>query len=207
MTFALPPRRALYALAGLAAAYAAPAFAYDDKSTVTSVMELVGVSTDDGVSKIDYSERAKLVLPPRVGDLPPPVERTRAEPANDDFSARRRAAERLSRVNNAQPQAPQQGVLERALSFGSSSGSSVAVNNEPDRVKLSEPPSGYRRPTQDLSKIRDPDAKKGSWWNPATYLGGGDQTATASSTQSASSGASSGSSSWMPSFLRGSDKD
>lgn len=190
MMFALPPRRAVYALAGLAAACAAPALAYDDKSTITSVMELVGVSTDDGVSKIDYSERPKLVLPPRMGDLPPPVERTRAESGSDDFSARRRAAERYARVPGAEPEkkvgfmervrgprptaAPgtddEPGFLQRALSARSRS--SEPVWDEPSRSKLTEPPTGYRRPTQDLSQVRDPEAKKSSWWNPLSYVGG-----------------------------------
>jgi hypothetical protein len=71
MNFARSRRRAFCALAGLAAAYAAPALASDDKSTVGAVMDLVGVSTDQSAKNIDYSERPKLVMPPRAGELPP----------------------------------------------------------------------------------------------------------------------------------------
>ena len=33
------------------------------------------------------------------------------------------------------------------------------------RRVLAEPPDGLRTPTQDLSKVVDPDTKKKSWWN------------------------------------------
>ena len=93
MNLARSQRRALCVLAGFAAIQAAPAQAADDKSTITSVMELVGVSSDEGVGKIDYSERPKLVLPPSGGDLPSPRE---------DVEPPRRLADR--RVGPAPPQ-------------------------------------------------------------------------------------------------------
>jgi len=180
MKLARSRRRAFCAFAGLAAAYAAPALAYDDKSTISSVMDLVGVSTERDAKSIDYSERPKLVLPPNISALPEPREsadRPGGWPSNAPGA--RRQSDRFARAPNAQPEEKQPGLLERALAGGSSSGSSVSLNNEPSRRLLTEPPSGYRRPTQDLSKVRDTDAKKGSWWNPMTYLGGGDPGAAA----------------------------
>lgn len=165
-------RRALFALAGLAAAYGAPAQAADDKSTISAVMELVGVSSDPSASKIDYSERPKLVLPPRAGDLPSPREKA-DRPGGwpvDTAAARRRNTDRYAKVHNAEPEERQPGLLERALSVGKTS--SAPVQDEPGRRMLTEPPAGYRRPTKDLSMIADPDAKKGAWWNPMSYFGG-----------------------------------
>lgn len=208
MKLAQSRRRALVALAGLASACAAPALALDDKSTVSSVMEIVGVSTDETASKIDYSERPKLVLPPNRDALPEPQtrgDRPGAWPSGGE-AVRRRNTERFAHAPNAQPEA-KQGLLERALSIGSNS--SAPVVDEPNRSLLIEPPPGYRRPTQDLSKIRDTDSKGGSWWNPLTYIGGGGSdnnpgTSPAAKPKNSGGGALS---SLMPSFLRGSDKD
>jgi hypothetical protein len=220
---------------GLAAACAAPALASDDKSTVSSVMELVGVSSDPSAKSIDYSERPKLVLPPKT-DLPPPregVERPGGWPA-DSAAVRRRNTDRYAKVPHAPPEEKKPGLLERvrgpkpdyapgtddepgflqrALNVGSTT--SGPVMDEPGRRMLTEPPSGYRRPTQDLSKLRDTDAKKSSWWNPLSYVGGSgndnDPVAqpgarTPAQTRAPSSGGGTFSS-LMPSFLRGSDKD
>jgi hypothetical protein len=194
MKLARSSRRALCAAAGLAAACGAPALAADDKSTITSVMELVGVSSDPTADKIDYNERPKLVLPPRVGDLPAPQEKADRPTGwpTDAAAARRRNTDRYARVQNAPPEekkvgllerirgpkpdyAPgaddQPGFLQRALNFGGRS--NAPVMDEPARRMLSEPPSGYRRPTTDLARIRDADPKKNtSWWNPLSYLGG-----------------------------------
>ncbi len=42
---------------------AAPSRAADDKPTTTAVMEMLGISSGEDVSKIDYSERPRLALP------------------------------------------------------------------------------------------------------------------------------------------------
>lgn len=172
MKFAQSQLYALCAVAGIAALQAAPALASDDKSTVSALMEMVGVSSNEGASQIDYSERPRLVLPPRIGELPAP--RERAERSGDwpaQLSAeRRRNADRYARLPNAPPEAPRQGVLARVMSFGSGAQQAPApVVDEPGRRMLSEPPTGYRRPTKDLSKITDTDAKKSSWWNPLSW--------------------------------------
>jgi hypothetical protein len=239
MTLARSLRRANLVVLGLAAACAAPAFASDDKSTVSSVMELVGVSSDPAAAKIDYNERPKLVLPPRIGELPPPregAERPDGWPT-DASAARRRNSDRYAKVPNAPPEEKKPGLLERirgkqnyapgtddepgflqrALS-ASARRSNEPVMEEPARRVLSEPPAGYRRPTTDLSKVRDGAAKKSSWWNPLSYLGGeagGSDSdpvaqvgAPTPAQQRGGGGANNGGgllSGMMPTFLRGSD--
>lgn len=229
-------RRALPALAVLATLSAAPAFAYDDKSTVSSVMELVGVSTDPSASKIDYSERPKLVLPPRVGELPAPAEgaeRPAGWPA-DTGAARRRNSDRFAKVSNAPPEEKKPGLLERVRGPKSDAApgtddepgllqkimntrarANAPSTEEPARRMLTEPPAGYRQPTMDLSKVPDTDVKKSSWWNPLSYVGGGGSDsdpvakpgAPTPAQQQAKSSDDGGLLSRMtPSFLKGSDK-
>lgn len=244
MKLAQSQRRALCAFAGLAAIQAAPALASDDKSTMTSVMELVGVSSDDGVGKIDYSERPKLVLPPNHGVLPPPRERAERPGGwpNELSSERRRNADRYARVPNAPAEekkgligrvgvhpAPGQGaeeeqsLLQRWI-YGRK-GSSVSAVEEPNRHLLTEPPPGYRRPTQDLTKLRDHEVKKSSWWNPLSWggggggsestpnlaapdsRGGGESTPNLAAPDSRGGGIASTLSGMMPSFLRGNSDD
>ncbi|MFZ3180223.1 MAG: hypothetical protein WA156_08470 [Methylocystis silviterrae] len=177
MKLAQSQRCALYALAGLAAVQAAPALAGDDKSTWSAMMEMVGASSDEGVGKIDYSERPKLVLPPSAGDLPSPRERgARSGEWPAELSAeRRRNVNRYARVPNAPPpEAPRPGVFARVLSFGSGGPPPAPAIEEPSRIMLTEPPPGYRRPTQDLNNLRETEAaKKSSWWNPLSWGRGG----------------------------------
>ncbi|WP_457798899.1 hypothetical protein [Methylocystis sp. S23] len=238
MKLARSSRRALCIVAGVAAAYGAPARAADDKSTISSVMELVGYSSDPSAEKIDYTERPKLVLPPRAGDLPSPRENAGRPDGwpTDVAAARRRNTDRYAKVQNAPPEERKPGLLERirgpkpdyapgtddepgflqrALNAGARS--SAPVMDEPARRMLTEPPSGYRRPTTDLAKVRDSDPKKStSWWNPLSYVGGdgndGDPVAQTAGTapvqRRTASGESGGGllSGMMPNFLRGSDK-
>ena len=214
MKLAQSQRCALYALAGLAAVLAAPALAGDDKSTWSAMMEMVGASSDEGVGKIDYSERPKLVLPPSAGDLPPPRERgARSGDWPTELSAeRRRNVNRYARVPNAPPEAPRPGVFARVLSFGSGGPPPAPAIEEPSRIMLTEPPPGYRRPTQDLNNLRETEAaKKSSWWNPLTWGRGGahNSAANASGANPAApdmrgGGAGSTLGSMMPQFLRGS---
>lgn len=186
---------ALLALAGLAAN--APAQAADDKSTISAVGELLGYSSDPSAASIDYRERPKLVLPPRVGELPPPRETARPEGwPSDTTTNRKRGSDRYARVPNAPPPEKKPGLLERVRGPASDAApgtddepgllqrvltrraavESAPSMEEPSRRMLTEPPSGYRRPTMDLSKVPDAEVKKSSsWWNPLGYFGNKDE--------------------------------
>lgn len=121
---------------------ASPAAAYDDKSTVTAVMELMGVQSGEDVNKIDYSERPQLVLPPGQ-------QRSAADP---------RAARRSP-------------VLDRSRQTGAVSATPPYMAGAPRGEALIEPPAAYKQPTKDLSNYRDSDSKS-SWWNPLSYVRG-----------------------------------
>lgn len=96
---------ALAVLCGAASA-GAPALAYDDQSTVMSVLSLIGVSSDDNNEKIDYRDRPKLVLPPNRQGLPEPQSRGDSRPGAwpvDQDVARRRNAQAAARQPAPQP--------------------------------------------------------------------------------------------------------
>jgi hypothetical protein len=230
-------RFALIALAGLAAANG-PATAADDKSTISAVGELFGYSSDPSAASIDYRERPKLVLPPRVGELPAPREGDRPDGwPSDTTTTRKRSTDRYTHVPNAPPPEKKPGLLERVRGPASDAapgtddehgllqrmltrrGAEAPVSNEePTRRMLTEPPSGYRRPTMDLTKVPDTDPKKSSWWNPLGYFGGNNdehdpvaQTGAGAPSQkpkptASESGGGGLLSSLTPSFLKGSDK-
>jgi hypothetical protein len=155
MSMTLPPaapRKLLAAaLAGACLAAAAPARAYDDTTTMSSVLEAVGVNMGEKGSNIDYRERPKIVLPPNRQSLPEPREASSARP-------------------NGWPSDPGVSRDHSTLVRAPRASTSVGDNGEPERNALVEPPSGYRKPTQDLSKIKDTDAKSSSW-NPLSWAG------------------------------------
>ncbi len=189
-------RSAPLALAAIAlCAGASPARANDDKSTITAALELIGVNLGEKPSVVDYRERAKLVLPPRRDVLPEPSAAER--PANWPTNAASGSinTDRYARVRNAPPEQKRPSLVERALGsretniapgtddqpgllqrmLSASAEPTASDTVEPPRRVLVEPPEGYRAPTQDLSKVRDTDGKKSSsWWNPLSYLGGGE---------------------------------
>jgi len=75
---------------------------------------------------------------------------------------------------------------------------------------LTEPPHGYRRPSEDLSRVRDGDAKKSSWWNPLSWSGGqsdNDPVAQPGAPTPAQQRGGGGLASMLPSFMRGSDNN
>jgi hypothetical protein len=193
MTFARSCGLALFALA---AAAGAPATAADDKSTIGAVGELFGLSSDPSAASIDYHERPKLVLPPRIGELPPPRETSRPEGwPSDTTTNRKRSSDRYARVPNAAAPEKKPGLMERLRGPASSAApgtddepgllqrvlmrrsaeESTPSVEEPSRRMLTEPPSGYRKPTMDLGKLPDTEVKKSGWWNPLGYFGHKDE--------------------------------
>ncbi len=113
--------------------------AADDASFGAAIMGLFGVNANNSGEKIDYRERAKVVVPPNRQTLPEPRS-TDSRPAAwpvDQENARRSGP----RVAN----------------------SAQTSEDEPARENLIEPPPGFRRSTKDLSKLKDPDAKAPGW--------------------------------------------
>jgi hypothetical protein len=114
--------------------------AADDTSVGTALLGLVGVNTNNSGEKIDYRERAKVVVPPNRQELPAPRPAAESRPSSwpvDQENAHRSGA----RVAN----------------------SAASNGDEPARQTLTEPPAGYRRPTQDLSKVKDTEVKSSGW--------------------------------------------
>lgn len=185
--------RTVVVAALLGVACAAPAHAGDDKSTLTAVGELLGVSSDKSVNKIDYSERPKLVMPPKPGLLPPPREKAEAPPGwPTDADGGQRRTDRYARAPNAPPEKPKAGLLERARGPVSNTGAgaddepglfqrmitararaAAAEPDEPQRHLLAEPPDGYRHPTQDLTKVKQDGKSSGGLFGSLSSLVGG----------------------------------
>jgi hypothetical protein len=103
---------AVSAFAGFGAAR--PALAFDDQSTITSVLGLVGVPIEQNDEKIDYRERPKLVLPPSREALPQPQARGDGRPGDwplDQDVVRRRQAAAAAREPAPQPGLNQNPVI------------------------------------------------------------------------------------------------
>lgn len=177
------------------------AWAADDNSTLGTVSDMLGVTSNKSVEKIDYSERPKLVMPLKRDALPAPRERRQPEGWPVDADSGTRRTDRFARHPSAPPEKakptllehihgphhkPEQtpGVEEQTDNGILGSMMNLRANrarlNEdegpaPTRNLLSEPPDGLRTPTQDLSKIKDPE-KKDSFWSflshPVEIVGG-----------------------------------
>lgn len=187
--------------------------AADDNSTLGVVSDMLGITSNKSMEKIDYNERPKLVMPPRRDALPAPRERQQPAGWPVDADSGMRRTDRFARHPNAAPEKPKPSLLEHIhgphRKPEQTSGAEAQTDNGilgsimnlqanrgklnedegpvPSRNLLSEPPEGLRTPTQDLSKIKDPD-KKDSFWS---FLGqpveivGGDKTPPADKTRTA----------------------
>ncbi|MFY9629146.1 MAG: hypothetical protein WAK03_13480 [Methylocystis sp.] len=134
-------RAALVAIFAAGAFGASSAYAADDGSVGSALLGAFGINTSNSNEKIDYRERAKVVVPPNRQALPEPRSAADSRPSSwpvDQENARRSGP----RVANSGP----------------------TSGDEPARENLTQPPNGYRRPTQDLSKVQETEAKaKGGW--------------------------------------------
>jgi hypothetical protein len=126
---------------GLSALSAVTARASDDSGPFGAIAGAMGFDQNKSGEQIDYRERPRLVVPPDRNALPAP-RGAEARPASFPVD---------------------QGGVRRQ---GSRPTVSASAAGEPARETLTQPPSGYRQPTKDLSKLRDPDQKSTSWWNP-----------------------------------------
>lgn len=168
---------------------ASSALAADDNSTLGTVSDMLGITTNKSMEKIDYSERPKLVMPPKRDALPAPRERRQPEGWPVDADSGTRRTDRFARHPNAPPEKPKPTLLEhvhgphhkpeqsQGLEEQTDNGILGSMMNlranrarlnedegpAPLRNLLSEPPDGLRTPTQDLSKVKDPDKKDGFW--------------------------------------------
>jgi hypothetical protein len=128
------------ALVGAIGLFSPAAQAADDASVGGALMGLVGVNTNSSGEKIDYRERAKVVVPPNRQALPAPrpgESRPAAWPVDQD-NARR---------------------------TGARAANSAAANGEPARQNLTEPPPGYRQASKSVAGVKDPDAKSPGWFD------------------------------------------
>jgi hypothetical protein len=180
-----------FVLATLAGA--PPAGASDDSSTLTSVMSLFGIGSEEQQEKIVYRERPKLVLPPGGRGLPEPQAHDGARPASwpvDQEVARRRGGEtpapRASLDENANDPSAKRGPT-KCLSATSDGRCTVVTDadepllggggpktrgaGEPStRAFLTEPPASFRERVAGGKGV--PDAEKSSdWWNPGALIG------------------------------------
>jgi hypothetical protein len=176
-------------------------FAADDNSTLGTVSDMLGITSNKSMEKIDYNERPKLVMPPKRDALPAPRERRQPEGWPVDADSGMRRTDRFARHPNAPPEKPKptlqehihgphrkpektpgaeeqtdNGILGSIMNLRANR---AKLNEDespvPSRNLLSEPPDGLRTPTQDLSKVRDPDKKDGFWsflGRPVEIVGG-----------------------------------
>jgi len=165
-----------------AVSIASPSWAADDKSTVKAVTDMVGITSDQPQEKIDYSERPKLVMPPKTDFLPAPRDRTAERPPDwpADAAIGVRRTDRFARDPNAPAEKPRPPMMERVRGARENTGAGAddepglfqrmlkvrqqgAENevDEPVRKVLAEPPNGLRHPTQPLSQVKDTGRKKG----------------------------------------------
>ncbi len=157
------------------------AWAGDDKSTVKAVSDMVGLTGDEGIDKINYNERAKLVMPRDSKVLPAPREaQPKPEGWPQDATKEHRRTDRYARAPGAEAEKPKPGLMERVR--GPSTGAAPGTDDEPgllqriitrkqraaesepdepQRQLLSEPPDGYRHSSIPLKEVKDTSPRNG----------------------------------------------
>ena len=161
--------------------FSGAACAGDDKTTFKAVSDMVGLTKDEGIDKINYNERGKLVMPRDPQVLPPPREApAKPEGWPQDASKEHRRTDRYARAPGAEPEKPKPGLMERVR--GPATNTSAGADDEPgllqkiitnkqraaelepdepQRQLLSEPPDGYRHPSMPLKEVKDTSRKNG----------------------------------------------
>ena len=157
------------------------ALAADDKAVTKAISDMLGVTGDEGIDKIDYNERPKLVMPPSLTQLPTPREKP-AVPDGwpTDATTGTRRTDRFARAPNAPPEKPKANLMERVRGPATNTApgaddepgllqkiitnkqkSAEAEPDDPVRQLLSEPPAGLRSPTMPLKDVKDTTHKNG----------------------------------------------
>lgn len=193
MTRAFASMRRAPAGMGLALAFlcagGAPARAYDDSSTVSSVLGIFGVQTEEGQGeKIVFRERSKLVLPPSRQGLPEPreaAERPVSWPVDQETARRRGEQEPAPQAglnqnpNAAEAKQGEPGAGPRKCLFAASDGHCTVQTDadEPGasggartrgagehttRAHLTEPPAAFRQKVQGGKDVEEAE-KSGNW--------------------------------------------
>ncbi len=204
----------------------------DDKSTFKAVSDMVGLTGDEGIDKINYNERAKLVMPKDSKVLPAPREpQPKPEGWPQDATKEHRRTDRYARAPGAEPEKPKPGLMERVRgpATGTAAGADdepgllqkiinrkqSAAESEPDeplRQLLSEPPDGYRHSSIPLKEVKDTSAKngflgrffggQGNEADPVAQTAGVNETIRKPETAPRDTQSSSSLTSWLPGFLK-----
>ncbi|MBU3888330.1 hypothetical protein [Methylosinus sp. KRF6] len=180
----------------LGGAGVAPAAAYDDKSTVTSVLGFIGVYSDDEENqKIVFREHPKIVVPPNRQALPSPQAET-ARPASwpvDQEIARRKGSQAPTRQpglnenpnvagsKNGEHDGPRKCLVAAADGHctiatdadepgAASAAKTRGAGESSTRSYLTEPPQAYRQKVAGGKGAKEQEEKPG-WTNPIGMIG------------------------------------
>ncbi len=93
----------VYTSAFLVLLSASRTLAADDNSTLGVVSDMLGITSNKSMEKIDYNERPKLVMPPKRDALPAPRERHQPEGWPVDADSGTRRTDRFARHPSAPP--------------------------------------------------------------------------------------------------------
>ncbi|TDX66829.1 hypothetical protein EDE12_101365 [Methylosinus sp. sav-2] len=173
-----------------------PAAAYDDKSTLTSVLGFIGVYSDEDESqKIVFREHPKLVVPPNRQGLPSPqaeTERPASWPVDQEI-ARRKGAPAPARQpglnenpnvagsKNGEHDGPRKCLVAASDGHctiatdadepGAATGPKTRGAGEAStRSYLTEPPQAYRQKVAGGKGVKEAEEKPG-WTNPIGMIG------------------------------------
>ncbi|CAN2534782.1 hypothetical+protein [Methylocapsa aurea] len=183
------------ALVLLGGAGVAPAAAYDDKSTITSVLGFIGVYSDDEENqKIVFREHPKLVVPPNRQGLPSPqaeTERPASWPVDQEVARRKggQAPARQPGLNeNTNVAGSKNGehdgarkclvaasdghctIMTDADEPGASPTKTRGAGEASTRSYLTEPPPAYRQKVAGGKGAKEAEEKPG-WTNPIGMIG------------------------------------
>jgi hypothetical protein len=181
------------ALVILGGAGVAPAAAYDDKSTISSVLGFIGVNSDDEEHrKIVFREHPKLVVPPNRQALPSPqaeAQRPASWPVDQEVARRKGLAPARQPGLNENPNvagadgehngprkclvAASDGhctIMTDADEPGAGGTKTRGAGESSTRSYLTEPPAAYRQHVAGGKGAKEEEPKS-DWANPVGMIG------------------------------------